>query len=459
MSNSKRRERQTAENIKIGDDITHDDLLPVVMLLPNMEERLVWIDHGGAIADMTTGRVCKKEIAVSKYAASRFMDGTTVKQTLNAWMKSDQRLSVDVLAWVPGEPLFCTPPEANASARLGFNTWRGLRPMKTPKNWRKRIKPFLEHIKFLVPNTAERQRFLQWLAHILQRPGELPHTYYLMIAKKQGVGRNWVSGVLTRVLRGHVAAGVQLDPILNGGFNGRLSQKLLAIVDELKETSGDGRYKREMKLTSTITEELRHINPKYGVESVEKNACRWLMFSNHFDALPFSNEDRRAIVILNPDKPKPPSYYKRLYKLLDNQQFIGSVRKYLETLSLEGFNPGERAPMNEAKRQSINDMMGDMERAAHDFKAECTTPLTTIRAIRQFAEGCDAFDGNNSHLNRAIIDSGMTLTGRRIKVHTKNHSIVIVKDWTAEQVKKASPDALLKATGLDNPYSAHGAST
>ena len=293
----------------------------------------------------------------------------------------------------------------------------------------------------------------------MQKPGELPHTFYLMIATKHGIGRNWYASVLTRVMRGHVAAGVQIDQILDGGFNGRLSQKLLASVDELKETSGDGRYKREMKLKSMITEEHRHINPKYGTESIEKNCCRWLMFSNHFDALPFSNEDRRGIVIRNPDKPRSPTYYKRLYKLLDDQQSIGSVRKYLETQNIEGFNAGEPAPMNEAKKQSIDAMMGDMERAVRDFKTECKAPLTTIRMIRDFAESCDAFDGNNSHLNRAIRDAGMTLTARRIKVSGKNHSIVIVKDWAAQDVKNASLDVLLKATGLNNAFAAHGGST
>lgn len=459
MSNSKRREQQIAENIRIGDDITHDDLLPVIMTLPEMEERLVWIDHGGAIADSVTGGVCRKEIAVSKYAASRYKDDKRAKQTLDAWLKSEQRLSVDVLTWVPGAPLICTPPEANASARLGFNLWRGLRPMQAPKNWRKRIKLFLEHISFLIPDKSERERHLKWLAHIVQKPGELPHTYYLMIATVQGIGRNWYGSVLTRALRGYVAAGVQLDQLLDGGFNGRLSQKLLATVDELKEASGDGRYKREMRLKSLITEEHRHINPKFGVESVEKNNCRWLMFSNHFDALPFNNEDRRAIVIRNPDKPKSPSYYKRIYKLLDDQLFIASVRKYLETRSIEGFNAGEPAQMNSAKQQSLEAMMGDMERAVHDFMEDCKKPLTTIKLIRKYVDSCDAFDGNNNHLNRAIKDAGMILAARRIEVSTKKHSIVIVKGWTVQQVKDASYDTLLKATGLDNPHMAYGAST
>jgi hypothetical protein len=90
-----------------------------------------------------------------------------------------------------------------------------------------------------------------------------------------------MASIIVRALRGHVAAGISLPDILDGGFTGRLSRKLLAIVDEAREGSGERRYQREQHMRRLITEEHRHINPKYGIESIEKNCCRWLMFSNH----------------------------------------------------------------------------------------------------------------------------------------------------------------------------------
>jgi primase-polymerase (primpol)-like protein len=141
-----------------------------------------------------------------------------------------------VLAWVPGAKKICSPPEAVEGAKTAFNTWAGLSPPpKIPKDWKKRAKPFVDHVAFLVPVKSERERFLQWLAHIIQRPEVLPHTYFLMTAKKTGIGRNLLSSMIVRVLRGHVAAGVALPELLDGGFTGRLSRKLLAIVDEARE--------------------------------------------------------------------------------------------------------------------------------------------------------------------------------------------------------------------------------
>ena len=85
------------------------------------------------------------------------------------------------------------------------------------------------------------------------------------------------------------------------------------------------RYQRGERLKSLITETVRHINIKYGTQSVEKNCCRWWMLSNHHDALPFDNTDRRVIVIANPTERKPTTYYERMFALLDDPKFITSI--------------------------------------------------------------------------------------------------------------------------------------
>jgi hypothetical protein len=311
-----------------------------------------------------------------------------------------------------------------------------------------------------VPIKEERERFLRWLAHIVQKPEILPHTSYLFITETTGTGRNLLASILVRALRGHVASGVALPALLDGSYNDRIGQKLLATVDELREgITGDGRYRRQQKLSSITTEEFRHINPKYGVMSVEKNCCRWLYFSNFLDALPFSNKDRRIIVVLNPIKGMPVSYYKKLYGLLGNGAFIGSVRKFLETLDISSFNPGEHAPMNAAKLQALEVMTTDTDRAVAAFLKECREhkekdkpmprELVSMREIRKFVENCDAFT-NNNHLNHAVTEAGMKLTGTGVKVSGTRHAVVIVDStkWDADDVASAKSEKLIETMGL-----------
>jgi hypothetical protein len=315
---SQRRAEQVAQNIKIGDDIT-ESILPSIMTLEEMHERLVFISETGGVADRVTGHIHKKEHAADTYAASKHTythvqeDGAKKKKkgpALKFWIASKDRVTVQVLTWVPGAPQICRSPEER---KIAFNTWSGLSQIAYPEDWQERVRPFLEHVEFLVPIEKERNRFLQWLAHIVQRPEVLPHTCYLMTTPTTGVGRNLLASMIVRALRGYVAAGISLPELLDGGFTGRLSKKLLAIVDEAREGSGDRRHQRAERLKSIVNEEHRHVNPKYGHQSIEKNCCRWLMFSNHQDAIPFDNSDRRVIVIANPTVRKGEAYYKALW--------------------------------------------------------------------------------------------------------------------------------------------------
>ena len=184
------RAEQIAQNIKIGDDVS-EPIFPEIMTLDQMHERLVFIGDNGAIVDRLTGRVRKKEMATDEYAASlhHYTVGETQKKApaLKFWIASPHRVTVDVLAWVPGAKEICRAPEEDPHKRA-FNSWRGITPMPAPVEWEVRVKPFLEHVEFLLPEESERTRFLQWLAHIVQRPEVLPHTSYLMITQITGIG-------------------------------------------------------------------------------------------------------------------------------------------------------------------------------------------------------------------------------------------------------------------------------
>lgn len=446
------REAQRAENKRIAYEDPCADALPAVMTLTEMHARLVYIGQTAAIADRETGRIRQQEKAHGEYAASKFefVDDSGKPKSmpaLKAWVASPARVTVDVLTWAPGEPVICQPPEAVDGATRAYNSWRGFAPINPPADWRERVQPFIDHLAYLVPEPAELKRFTQWLAHILQRPHELPHTAMLMVAEQTGIGRNLLAAMLVRALRGHVAAGVQLGELLDGAFNGRLSKRLLAIVDEVREGMGEKRYVRGERLKSLITEEHRLINPKYGTQSIERNCCRWLMFSNHRDALPFDHSDRRVMVIENPRTRKPPQYYARLYSMLDDAAFVAAVRQYLATYDLAGFNAGEHAPMNVAKAQALDAMMSDVERAVMDFRDTCRTELTTRAAVQMHvAAECPGKPVNDAHLTHAIRRAGMILTGARRKLSCGRTSMIIVRgDWTPELVASASTEALERA--------------
>lgn len=425
-------------NRRIGED---RDALPFTprMSLDDMLGDLALITSANAVASMSRFTVRKLDHARNEYAASLTEiagdNKPKVKPTLEIWRGHLKRVTVDVVTWWPGQHVLCDAPVVTSHGSRAFNTYRPVRMLRPPSNWSEWVRPFLEHVNYLVPVEAEREGFLRWVAHIVQRPHELPHTYYLMVAEQTGIGRGTLASMLTRVLRGAVAANVDLPQILESGFNGVLSGKLLATVDEIREGNSSDRWRKAERIKSLVTEEIRHVNPKYGVQSVEKNCCRWLLFSNHRDALPFDNNDRRAIVIANPSDRKPPEWFRWLHDVLDRPEFIGAVQQYLATMDLTNFNPGQLAPMNEAKQLSLAAMESDHDRKAREFAAVWPGELATTADLREFM-------GNDTPAPKAlgytIKRAGMITCGKPLRIGMQVCDVLIVRGAYDKQVIDAA---------------------
>lgn len=296
--------------------------------------------------------------------------------TFNLWQSSGQRKIAYTMDFDPSAKEFCTAEDG----RPAYNLWKA-RPYTTPADWQSRIEVFTDHVTYLIPDEMERNRFLDWLAHIEQQPGVLPHNHYLMIATQQGVGRNWLAAVLAHVWSGHVAMDFDLKSSLSNGFNGQLSRKLMAVVDEINEGGTGERWQHSEKLKSMVTASHRFINVKYGLQHTEKNCCRWLLFSNYETALPLTADDRRWNVIRNPSEPKgDEGYYSRLYGKLypvSDVAFIASVRQFLRVRPIAGFNPGAHAARNDAKEAVIANSRTRQDEAALELVASHPRDLIT----------------------------------------------------------------------------------
>ena len=239
----------------------------------------------------------------------------------------------------------------NEEGRTCFNTFRPFaRHKASGLEEASMAQPFVDHIGWLFGDRAE--HFLNWLAHIEQQPGVLPQTSWLHIASNTGLGRNWISSVLVRVWPGYVASNFDLVGSLGSSFNGSLSHKLLAQVDELNEAhQSQSKWSFSERLKSMLNPEYRDINNKYGAQVREKNACRFLMFSNHISAIPVEETDRRIEIVICDKAPQTEAYYKNLYALLQDEIFIASVARLLMDRDISGFNPGATA-LNTAHKKS-----------------------------------------------------------------------------------------------------------
>jgi primase-polymerase (primpol)-like protein len=424
------------------------DVRPTIMTLDEMLANLVYVSSTQEVVHLKYNRVRLWQSAIGDYAASMHCWETEtgkIKEVpaLLAWRKHPNRITVDCRTWQPNGPRITMPAGISEGNSRAVNGWTGFMPLDVPPDWITRLEPFAGHVAYLVPDAVERHRFLQWCAHMVQQPDELPHTCYLMVTKRQGIGRNWLGEVLALAMRGYVAGSVSLGQLLDGGFNGVLSQKILAVVDEVREGMSEKKYAKAQAFKQLISQRTRLINGKYERQVVEHNCLRWLLFSNHLDALPLDGMDRRVRVIRNPETPRSPETYTKLYAALSDCRFIASVYEYLRTYSIEGFNAGEIAPLNSAKADIIAAGQTQLEQLVCEFRDECRAPITTLDVIRRYvAAEVQVF--SDRQLRHAIDAAGLTVSASRLKVGNKRCWLVGVtipvdatRSWNIDEIATA----------------------
>ena len=356
-----RREYQKRQNAAIGqgcDEVASAEIITLDAALG----RFVLLSDGSRVADIFNPHY---DLAypdwAATHAASTVMVPQPAKKRLSGefvrvddkavsvsalWRASRHRKTVVCRTFKAGGELMLYDPQG----RLALNKWKPYdRTLVVVDLQAAGLDIFLDHIAFLFPDERDASRFLDWLAHIEQQPGVLPHTAWLHIASNFGMGRNWLASVLTRLWAGNVAANLDLPQLLKSNFTGQLSCKVLAVVDEIREGGRDSQWEHAERLKSLTTEETRLINPKYGRQTIEFNACRWLMFSNHKSAIPMQAGDRRIEVVFIDSIPQPSAYYERLYSALNSPEFIAAVAAYLGHRDISQFKPGAHAAKTEAK--------------------------------------------------------------------------------------------------------------
>lgn len=338
-----------------------------VMTLEEMVQEYAYIEHGKGVVPRNNPSAI---LAFDEFKLATAGSFTRVKEStvpiVNMWVKSAQRLSAYTRTFRPGAGEFTVDPEGNKA----INLWVQKALSPTPDYYKDYAQPFFDHIDYLIPEEFLRRIFLDFLAHIEQRPGEKAGFGWLMVTDEvQGIGRNWMAAVFARMWSGYVALDFNLVSAIKDGFTGRLSRKLLVVVNEIVATQVKDRYGFVEGSKNLVTDEFIEVNPKFGRRHVEYLVARWIIFSNHIAAMPLSDQDRRFAVVQNPSTPMAPAYYKKLYALLPDADFIASVRRVLAERHIT-YDIQAKAPESRAKEQVVEATRSPIDSALMEIQTD-----------------------------------------------------------------------------------------
>lgn len=411
-------------------------LLAPVMSISDMIDQFVFISDGSQVGSIYERYM---NFALADFhntlaaSVSISADGKTIEHT-KEWIRHSARKMVQTRTFHAGAPIVTHDP----NGRTALNMWRPITRGAATDD----IGPFIEQVQYLFG--ADTDVFFDWLAHIEQCPGKLPHFGWLHIADKFGTGRNWLASVLNRLWLGYVAPSVNMDSLINGGFNGVIAGRVLAVVDEIRAGAAEDAYMMEGKIRNMLTEESRYIKPKYGREYIEHNACRWLLFSNHKNAIPMSDSDRRWHVVHLTADWRPDHVYAHLYSLLDHQPFIDSIGVWLRQRDISGFNPGARPPVTSAKAKAIEASKSEYQKLATQLLRAWPCDFISVSdLINVMYEGDMSAKRLSTAMRHALDDLGMHCLGYPIYDEFGNKQ----RCWIIRNVEAwLKPDVLRKET-------------
>ncbi len=187
LNSFERREAQRKVNMEIGEG---SNTIPTATIhtLQDMLGQFVFIKDGSQVAPLARPQAVlswndfKNATAGSKHWAQRDQRMKQIPVAL-AWLEHPSRKEAETMTFRAGGKQITMAPD---SGKVALNLWRPISRSTVPIDWEVCARPFVEHIEWLWRDDAS--AFLDWLAHIEQRPEVLPHYGWVHISREHGKG-------------------------------------------------------------------------------------------------------------------------------------------------------------------------------------------------------------------------------------------------------------------------------
>lgn len=247
---------------------------------------------------------------------------------------------------------FCPPP--NYINNSAFNLFHGLDGEKLIFNNKgsndklilgKQSNIFIKQLWYLTgKNNLCLEYCLDYLAHLIQKPGELPRVA-LLFKSDQGVGKNVFFEQFTNKLinKKYLLVTADLDHII-GRFT-QINQKLVVLMDEAKGKdtfTGSDRIKAFITAPTLIYE-------KKGIDGMTINNCsRMIFFTNNDYGVKIEQSDRRFVVMeCATDFMNNTTYFNTLLKAFNTEAMVTNLYLFLKHRDITNFDSTNQRPVTQ----------------------------------------------------------------------------------------------------------------
>lgn len=294
------------------------------------------------------------------------------------------------------------------------------------------ISALLQHIAFTLEDEREQGILLDWLAYVIQNPGQRVN-WALLLQGAQGTGKSYFVKLLQYIMGEHVR---NLDPAaIAGRFTGWAHGALVVAVEEIR-ISGTNKYEVLDRMKPFITNDTVQIEEKGRDHRTVPNFTSYLLLTNHKDAIPLASGDRRYCVLFSRVQTEQQlydelggqeaaeQYFTDLFNLTrDNADAL--ARWFLDRKVGAEFKPKGRAPETAARQMMMNIATSPERLAVEDAieKHRCEVINENVLDVTWLNKLCE-MEGEELPKTRAmtaiLLEMGYEqIAGRRLKIASK----------------------------------------
>lgn len=354
--------------------------------------------------------------------------GSQIVQATAGWSISEHRVSLAGVRMAPGQPF----PLFEENGSFFKNTY--LQPQYAENPDPEAVVPFLDFLGRLVPDEAQRNYKLDWMAHKLREP-ETPGCAIMHLADNDlelegaregsfGTGRGILFSI-ARALYGVNYTSEQDFRMLDGSsaqsiYTDWLHDNLLVTVDESPSSPTSYRAGERALAYETLK---RVIDPaptqrtfvgKYQQAFTGMCHCSIWIASNHHDALAIPAGDRRITVLRN-GSPMTHDEIDKIVAWRSKPGSLAALAGHLAARDLSGFNmhrplaTAAKAAMVDANRNEAEQVMVDI--GADDERGMVFTRADLYAAVSAQLNRGELISGHFEHAWRRWITKAMTRDG------------------------------------------------
>lgn len=314
---------------------------------------------------------------------------------------------------------------------------------------------FLAHVEMLIEDPSEREILLDFMAYIYQSP-ENRVRWGLLLWGIEGNGKTYFYNVM-QLLMGRNATLVNTS-MISRPFNDWAVGVRLIGIEEIR-ISGTNKWMILDQLKPMISNDSIAVEPKGATRYHAPNFASYIMTTNHLDAVPVTDGDRRYCAIFTRHRrpedlfedlggqDRVSAYFDRLFS--ETERRIDAIGCWLKARKLsDGFNPDGRAPITKGIHEMRQANVSDDRQAVEDAISEHASPIISDRLLDvTHLHSLVVNDAKDMPTGRALgnvlRDKGMRpIDQRRIKIKGALNYVWFVpgRDMTSEKAAQIVRD-------------------